>query len=66
MLLGLFAQRSEMTQVNGVVYIIDFTGATTKHFSSLMGNKDIQNWHKKWQVWILGSNLGVSPSQDRL
>ena len=41
---------SRFHQVNGHVFVFDFTGMTMKHVTGMMNQKDMSKWHKVWQV----------------
>ena len=46
-----YLMSSEMTQVNGVVFIQDFTGVGPKLLSKFM-NKEMSEFKKKWMASI--------------
>ena len=47
--LGMYSALDEFTQVNGTVFILDFTGITAKHLTRWK-LEDIKKWSKLWQV----------------
>jgi len=49
MVSGFLMSHDEMTQVNGHVFIFDFTGITMKHVTGMMNQQDMRKWHKVWQ-----------------
>ena len=55
MIVGRYIGRSELTQVNGSVFIFDFTGLTAKHMARWSVD-DMSRWSKLWQV---GNHIAV-------
>lgn len=53
MIVGAYTSRHEMTQVNGSVFIMDFTGVTAKHMTAMMNRSDMEKFNKFWQVKML-------------
>lgn len=49
MILNIHGNRSEMTQVNGTIFLLDFSAVTSKHIRSMMSSSEIQKFQKKWQ-----------------
>ena len=48
-IVGAYAGLDENVQVNGYVFIFDWTGFTTKHMTR-WSMDDMRNWNNCWQV----------------